>query len=73
MAKIWNLRVTLNKYGLKDSYFPKVYEPFNLRRGDKVQFNDDINELWVKVPGKKQLRRVKIAKKDIEKFTEYIL
>lgn len=73
MSKILDLQVTLNKRGLKDSYFPKLFEPFALKPGQKVKFDDYRNELLVKVPGEKEVRRVKIAKAAVEKFTKYLL
>ncbi len=71
MADIKKLEVTLNKSGLKDSYFPKLFDPFNLKRGQKVQYDDHRNELLVKVPHEKQVRRIKMSKADVEKFTKY--
>lgn len=73
MADLKDLEVTLNKTKLTDSYFPKLYEPFNLKRGQKVKFDDDRNELLVKVQGESKVRRIKMSKSDVEKFTKYIL
>ena len=70
MATILNLRVTIRKNNLKDSYF-SAWAPFSVLEGQKLQFDDDRNELIVKLPDGK-LRKVKMAKAYMETFTEYV-
>ncbi len=71
MATIHKLTVTVPKNNLVDSYFPKVYPPFSLVVGQKVQFDDDINQLIVKIPGYPNIRRVNMSKAEVESFTKY--
>ena len=68
--KLLNLVVTLDKSGLKDYYEP-TFPSFSIRRGQKVQFDDDKNELIVKLPTG-QTRKVRMSKSEMEGFTEYI-
>jgi hypothetical protein len=72
MATILKLRVTLDKYYLKDSYFPDIYPTFNIYAGQYVEFDDYNDELRVKVPGSSETRRVKMSKAEVETFTEYV-
>ncbi len=70
MTNILDLQVTLPKSNLKDSYFPD-YEPFALKKGQKIKFDDDKNELIVKLPTGKT-RRIKMTKRYMESFTKYL-
>jgi hypothetical protein len=70
MANLLDVQATLPKANLKDSYFPD-YEPFAVKKGQKMKFDDDKNELIVKLPTGKT-RRVKMTKRYLESFTEYL-
>lgn len=70
MPNILDVRVTLPKAHLRDSYFPD-YEPFAIKKGQKLKFDDDKNELIVSLPSGKT-RRIKMTKRYMESFTEYL-
>lgn len=70
MAALLKLQVTLVRRGMIDHYHP-TFEPVTVLPGDVIYFDDDWDELVVKVPSG-YTARIRMSKAEMETFTEYI-
>lgn len=70
MKNLLDLVVTVRKDNLKDSYHPE-FSPFSVKLHQHLTYDDDKNELIVKLPTGK-IRKVKMLKSYMETFTDYV-